>query len=59
MYESVSREEYLIDDDDDDDDIIDDDDDEDKNDNDDFSFNSVNFQVRTSRFCMKVDLENI
>ena len=58
MYESGSREEYLIDD-DDDDYIIDNDDDEDKNDNDDFSCNSVNFQVRTSRFCMKVDLENI
>ena len=59
MYGSGSREEYLIDD--DDYDIIDDDDDddEDKNDNDDFSCNSVNFQVRTSRFCMKVDLENI
>ena len=56
MYGSGSREEYLIDD--DDYDIIDDDD-EDKNDNDDFSCNSVNFQVRTSRFCMKVDLENI
>ena len=56
MYESISREEYLIDD--DDDDIIDDDD-EDKNDNDDFSCNSVNFQVRTSRFCLKVDLDNI
>ena len=58
MYGSGSREEYSIDD--DDYDIIDDDDDdEDKNDNDDFSCNSVNFQVRTSRFCMKVDLENI
>ena len=57
MYESGSREEYLIDD-DDDDDIIDDDD-EDKNDNDDFSCNSVNFQVRTSRFCMEIDLDNI
>ena len=52
MYGSGSREEYLIDDDDDDYD-------EDKNDNDNFSCNSVNFQVRTSRFCMKVDLENI
>ena len=58
MYGSGSREEYLIDD--DDYDIIDDDEEEeDKNDNDDFSCNSVNFQVRTSRFCMKVDLENI
>ena len=48
MHGSGSREEYLIDD---------DDYDEDKNDNDDFSCNSVNFQVRTSRFCKEVDLD--
>ena len=38
----------------------DDDDDDDDNDNkDDYSCNSVNFQVRTSRFCMEVDQDNI
>ena len=40
---------------DDDDDEGDDDDD----DNDDYSYNSVNFQVRTSRFCMRIYLKNI
>ena len=36
----------------------DDDDNDDKDDEDYYSFNSVNFQVRTSRFCMKVNLHN-
>ena len=36
-----------------DDDFGDDDDDEDE-----YSCNSVNFQARTSRFCMEVDLDN-
>ena len=47
MHESGSRE-YLIHNGDDDD----------ENDNDDYSCNSVNFQVRTSRFCKEVDLDN-
>ena len=38
-------------------DKIDDDDDDDKDDIDHYSCNSVNFQVRTSGLCMKVDLE--
>ena len=42
-------------DDDDDDNNHDDDDD----DNDDYSCKSVNFKVRTSRFCMEVDLDYI
>ena len=46
MHESGSRE-YLIHNGDDDD----------KNDNDDYSCNLVNFQVRTSRFCKEVDLD--
>ena len=46
MHESGSRE-YLIHNGDDDD----------ENDNDDYSCNSVNFQVRTSRFCKEVDLD--
>ena len=48
---------YLIDndDEDDDDDVLDDD--EDDND-DDYSCTSVNFQDRTSRFCMEVYLDN-
>ena len=34
--------------------------DDDDNDNgDDYSCNSVNFQARTSRFCMEIDLDNI
>ena len=28
-------------------------------DEDEYSYNSVNFQARTSRFCMEVDLDNI
>ena len=28
-------------------------------DEDEYSCNSVNFQARTSRFCMEVDLDNI
>ena len=45
---------------DDDDDKNDDDDDENDDDyNDDYSCNSFNFQVRTSRFCIKLYLNNI
>ena len=36
-----------------------DNDDYNNDDEDDYSSNSVNFQARTSRFCMKVDLDNI
>ena len=39
--------------------IIDDDDDDDNDDKDDYSCNSVNFKVRTSRFCMEFDINNI
>ena len=35
------------------------DDDDDDDDDDDYSFNSVNFQARSSRFCMETDLYNI
>ena len=35
------------------------DDDFDDDDEDEYRYNSVNFQARTSRFCMKVDLDNI
>ena len=38
--------------------IIDDDDD-DNDDKDDYSCNSVNFKVRTSRFCMELDINDI
>ena len=31
----------------------------DDDDNDDYSCNSVNFQVKTSKFCMELDLNNI
>ena len=34
-------------------------DNDDNDDGDDYSCNSVNFQARTSRFCMEVDLDNI
>ena len=44
------------DDDDDDDDGDDDGDDDDK---DAFICKSVNFKVRTSKFCMEIDLDNI
>ena len=44
---------YLIENDDDDDNNDDDDD------KDDYSWNSVNFKVRTCRFCMEIDLDNI
>ena len=50
---------YCHDDDDDDDDNDDDDDDNDGDYNDDYSCNSFNFQVRTSRFCMRLYLNNI
>ena len=33
--------------------------DHDNDDKDDYSCNSVNFKVRTSRFCMELDLYNI
>ena len=36
-----------------------DDDDDDEDDEDDYSFNSVNFQARTSRFCLEVDLDKM
>ena len=36
-----------------------DDDDDDNDDKDDYRCNSVNFKVRTSRFCMEIDLDNI
>ena len=59
MHWSKSRY-YLIDNDDDDDDNdVDDNDNDDNDDKDDYSHNSVNFKVRTSRFCMELDLDNI
>ena len=36
-----------------------DDDDDDNDDNDAYICKSVNFKVRTSRFCMEIDLDNI
>ena len=36
-----------------------DNDDDDNDDKDDYSCNSVNFKVRTSRFCMELVLNNI
>ena len=42
-----------------DDDDDDDNDDDDNDGDDDYSYNSVNFQVRTSRFCMRLYLNNI
>ena len=47
----------IYDDDDDDDD--DDDGDDDDDDKDAFICKSVNFKVRTSKFCMEIDLDNI
>ena len=38
--------------------FFDGDDDFGDDDEDEYSCNSVNFQARTSRFCMKVDLDN-
>ena len=58
MHGSISRL-YLIENDEDDDDNDDDNDDDDNDDKDDHSHNSVNFKVRTSRFCMEVDLDYI
>ena len=59
MNETISKK-YLIDNDDDDDDDNDNDDDDDnKDDKDHYSCNSVNFQMRTSKFCMEVYLDNI
>ena len=58
MHGSKSRY-YLRDNDDDDNDNDDDDNDNDDNDDDDdYSCNSVNFQARTSRFCVEVDLHS-
>ena len=57
MHGSRSRE-FLLDN-DDDDDNNDDDDNDDIDDKDDYSCNSVNFKVRTSIFCMYIDLDNI
>ena len=37
----------------------DDDDDDNNDDEDDYCCNSVNFQARNSKFCMKVDVDNI
>ena len=39
-------------------DVDEDDEDDGNDDKDDYSSNSVNFQSRTSRFCMKVCLDN-
>ena len=39
--------------------FFDGDDDFGDDDEDEYSCNSVNFQARTSRFCMEVDLDNI
>ena len=52
---------YAVDESDDnhDDDDNNDDDNDNNDDKDDYSCNLVNFQVRTSRFCMEVDLHNI
>ena len=38
---------------------IDEDDDDDDDDKDAFISKSVNFKVRTSKFCMEIDLDNI
>ena len=43
----------------DDDDYDNDDDDDDNDDKCEYSWNSVNFKVRTSRFCMEVNLDYI
>ena len=49
-----------MDNDDDDDDNDDyDNDNDDIDDKDDYSCNPVNFKVKTSRFCMDIDLDNI
>ena len=56
MHGSISRL-YLKENDDDGDDN--DADDNDKDDKDDYSWNSVNFKIRTCRFCMEIDLYNI
>ena len=37
----------------------DDDDNDDEDDKDDYICKSVNFKVRTSKFCMEIDLDNI
>ena len=55
MYGSRSRL-YLIENDDDDDDN---DDDNHDNDKDDYSWNSVNFKVRTCRFWMEIEIDNV
>ena len=48
---------WYVDDDDNDDDNNNDDNDNDEDN--DYTCNSVNFQARTSKFCMEVDLDNI
>ena len=59
MHGSKFRDYLLDNDDDDDNDVNDDHADNDVNDNNDYyNCNSVNFQARTSRFCMKVELDN-
>ena len=50
---------YLIENDDDYDDNDDDDNVDDDDDNDHYSCNSVNLEIRTSKFCMEVNLDNI
>ena len=55
-----NRDRYcLIENDDDDDDNDDENDDDDNDYKDDYSYKSVNLKVRTSRFCMEVDLDYI
>jgi len=49
---------YLIENDDGDDDN-DDDDDDDNDDKDDYNWNSLNFKVKTCRFFMEIDQDNI
>ena len=63
MHGSTSRQ-YLIDNDDDDDDDHDDDDNDnddndDEDDKDDNICKSVNFKVRTSKFCLEIHLDKI
>ena len=48
-----------MDNDDDDEYNDDDDDNDDEDDKDDYICKSVNFKVRTSKFCMEIDLDNI
>ena len=59
MHRSISRLYLIENDEDDDDNVDDDDDDDDDDDKDEYSWNSVNFKVRTCRFYMEIDLDNI